>query len=70
MDSSNLKTSFMEIFRHLEKKLSQLSNAVGLEINKNANIHGILFKILVVVDMNILQSFSDMQNIVVINSIH
>jgi len=60
----------MEIFRHLEKKLSQLSNAVGLEINKNANIHGILFKILVVVDMNILQSFSDMQNIVVINSIH
>ena len=60
----------MEIFRHLEKKLSQSSNAVGPEINKNANIHGILFKILVVVDMNILQSFSDMQNIVVINSIH
>ena len=55
VDSSNLKTSFMEIFRHLEKKLSQSSNAVGPEINKNANIHGILFKILLVVVMKIPQ---------------
>jgi len=58
VDSSNLKTSFMEIFRHLEKKLSQLSNAVGLEINKNANIHGILFKILLVVVMKTPQFLS------------
>jgi len=58
VDTSKVKQVREQAFCALKKKVAQQSNALDLEINKNSNIHGILFKILLVVVMKTPQFLS------------
>jgi len=55
VDTSKVKQVREGAFCAIKEKVAQLSNALDLEINKKSNIHGILFKMRLVVVMKIPQ---------------